>query len=140
MPVVRLASETDFSGWRQAARALRTRDVAPEETLWTVDGSGADLFGEAAPAPASGAPPFTVPKGFVELADRAILHRSDERFALLYRLLWRLSREPDLLHIHSDPDVQKARHFAKSVGLAAHKMKAFVRFRMVSDPDGRIKL
>ena len=136
MPVVRLASETDFSGWRQAARALRTRDVAPEETLWTVDGSGADLFGEAAPAPASGAPPFTVPKGFVELADRAILHRSDERFALLYRLLWRLSREPDLLHIHSDPDVQKARHFAKSVGLAAHKMKAFVRFRMVSDPDG----
>ncbi|WP_394761708.1 UdgX family uracil-DNA binding protein [Phenylobacterium sp.] len=136
MPVVRLASETDVTGWRQAARALRSRDVAPEETLWTVDGSGADLFGEAAPAPAAGAPAFTVPKTFVDLADRVILHRSDERFSLLYRLLWRLSREPNLLHIHSDPDVQKARHFAKSVGLAAHKMKAFVRFRMVAGPDG----
>lgn len=133
MPTVRLASETDFAGWREAARALRARQVAPEETLWTVDGSG-DLFGEAAPA--TGAPSFTVPRAFVDLADTVILHRSDERFALLYRLLWRLEREPDLLRIHSDPDVQKAGHFAKSVNLASHKMKAFVRFKLVSDCDG----
>jgi DNA polymerase len=135
MPTVRLASETDFAGWREAARALRARQVAPEEALWTVDGSG-DLFGEAAPAPATGGPSFTVPKAFLDLADTVIRHRSDERFALLYRLLWRLGREPDLLHIHSDPDVQKARHFAKSVGQAAHKMKAFVRFRLATGPDG----
>ncbi len=135
MPTIRLASETDFAGWREAARALRARQVAPEETLWTVDGSG-DLFGEAAPPPAAGAPSFTVPKEFLELADTVVLHRSDERFALLYRLLWRLGREPDLLHIHSDPDVQKARLFARSVSQAAHKMKAFVRFRRVAGPDG----
>jgi len=135
MPTVRLASETDFAGWREAARALRARQVAPEEALWTVDGSG-DLFGESPPPPPAGAPTFTVPKAFVELADTVILHRSDERFALLYRILWRLGHEPNVLHIHSDPDVQKARHFAKSVGLAAHKMKAFVRFRQVTDPDG----
>jgi DNA polymerase len=135
MPTVRLASETDFAGWREAARTLRGQQVAPEEALWTVDGSG-DLFGEAPPAPLAGGSTFTVPKAFLELADTVILHRSDERFALLYRLLWRLGREPDLLHIHSDPDVQKARHFAKSVGLAAHKMKAFVRFRLVTGPDG----
>ncbi len=54
----------------------------------------------------------------MELADTVVLHRSDERFALLYRLLWRLGAEPNLLHIHSDPDVQKARLFAKSVSLA----------------------
>jgi probable DNA metabolism protein len=136
MQVVRLASETDFPGWRRAARALRAGQVAPEETLWTVDGSGGDLFGEARPLAAPGGPAFTVPKDFLELADTVILHRSDERFALLYRLLWRLGREPNVLLIHSDPDVQKARHFAKSVGLAAHKMKAFVRFRLVTDPDG----
>ncbi|WP_372784890.1 UdgX family uracil-DNA binding protein [Phenylobacterium sp.] len=136
MPTVRLASETDFQGWREAARALRSSQVAPEATLWTVDGAGGDLFGEAAPSPAAGAPAFTVPREFVELADRVILHRSDERFALLYRLLWRLGREPDLLRIHSDPDVQKAQGFAKAVGLAAHKMKAFVRFRLATDPEG----
>jgi DNA polymerase len=135
MPTVRLASETDFPGWRQAARALRARQVAPEKTLWTVDGAG-DLFGEAAPAPLDGAPAFTVPRDFLELADLVILHRSDERFALLYRLLWRLAREPNLLRLHSDPDVQRARGFAKAVGLAAHKMKAFVRFRLATGPEG----
>ena len=135
MPTVRLASETDFAGWREAARALRRGQIPPGEALWTVDGTS-DLFGEAAPTPAAGAPSFTVPKEFLELADMVILHRSDERFALLYRLLWRLGQEPSLLHIHSDPDVQKARQFAKSVSLAAHKMKAFVRFKLVSGRDG----
>jgi DNA polymerase len=135
MPTVRLTSEIDFAGWRQAARALRARQVSPEETLWTVDGSG-EPFGEAEPQPVAGDQAFTVPKEFLELADTAILHRSDERFALLYRLLWRLGREPGLLRTESDPDVQKARQFAKSVNLAAHKMKAFVRFTLVTDPDG----
>ncbi|WP_411287704.1 UdgX family uracil-DNA binding protein [Phenylobacterium sp.] len=133
MQVVRLAHETDFDGWREAARRLRTGGVAPETALWTIDGAG-DLFAEAMPAAPAAAPAFTVPKGFVELADRVILHRSDERFALLYRLLWRLQGEPNLLRILSDPDVVKARDLAKNVSRAAHKMKAFVRFRLVIDP------
>jgi DNA polymerase len=137
MQVVRLASETDFAGWREAARSLRAHGVPPEAALWTVDGAG-DLFGEAAPAPQAGAPPFTVPREFLELADTVILHRSDERFALLYRLLWRLQREPNLLRIASDPDVAQARSFAKQVSQAAHKMKAFVRFRQMQDEDGEI--
>jgi DNA polymerase len=137
MPTIRLASETDFAGWRQAARALRAGQVAPQETLWTVDGAGGDLFGEAGPMAPAGAPAFTVPREFVELADLVILHRSDERFALLYSLLWRLGREPELLRLQSDPEVQKARHFARAVSQAAHKMKAFVRFRPVSDADGQ---
>jgi probable DNA metabolism protein len=136
MPTVRLASEIDLAGWREAARALRMRQVAPEEALWTVDPSG-DLLGEAGRAPVTGGGArFTVPKAFLELADLVILHRSDERFALLYRLLWRLGREPELLHVEADPDVQKARLFARSVSLAAQKMKAFVRFRPVTDPHG----
>ena len=72
----------------------------------------------------------------MQLADKVILHRSDERFALLYRLLWRLQGEPHLLRLHSDPEVQKAQGFARAVDQAAHKMKAFVRFRLTADPDG----
>ena len=135
MLTVRLSSETDFAGWRSAARALRAGQVAPGEALWTVDGAG-DLFGEGAPMPAAGGAAFTVPRDFMELADKVILHRSDERFALLYRLLWRLQGEPRLLRLRSDPDVQKAQGLAKAVGLAAHKMKAFLRFRLVTDAEG----
>jgi DNA polymerase len=109
--------------------------VAPEDVLWTVDGA-AELFGAAQPSPApSEAAAFKVPRSFVELADEVILHRSAERFALLYRLLWRLSGEPELLRVHSDPDVMKARGFAREVSTAAHKMRAFVRFRLIEDPD-----
>ncbi|RAK58613.1 uracil-DNA glycosylase [Phenylobacterium hankyongense] len=132
MQVVRLASGTDFPGWREAARTLRAHGVAPDAALWTVDGAG-DLFAEALPeAPAAGRA-FTVPRAFLELAEAVILHRSNERFGLLYRLLWRMEREPDLLHIASDLDVARARSLARQVDQAVHKMKAFVRLRRVGD-------
>jgi probable DNA metabolism protein len=134
MQVVRLASEIDLAGWRDAARALRGHGVPPEAVLWSVDGA-ATLFGEAGPAP-GGEAKFTVPKTFVDLAQGVILHRSDERFALLYRLLWRLQREPELMHIRTDPDVARAHDFAKAVSRASHKMKAFVRFRTADDDHG----
>jgi DNA polymerase len=134
MTVARLASETDFAGWRAAARRLRAEAVAPDRVVWTVDGAG--LFPGELPAAEPGGCGFTVPREFVELAERVVLHRSDERFGLLYRLLWRLQEEPQLMHIRSDPDVARAHDLARAVDRAAHKMKAFVRFRQATDADG----
>jgi len=84
-----------------------------------------------------GAAAFSVPREFLELAEAVVLHRSDERFDLLYRILRRLAGEPHLLRMAGDPDVAKARGFARQVSQAAHKMKAFVRFRRVEDAEGR---
>ncbi|MDB5429536.1 MAG: phage polymerase-related protein [Caulobacter sp.] len=147
MRVVRLATETDFEGWRAAARALRLEGLNPEAVVWTVDGAEPDLLSggmaeAGAAAPGLGAPQaaLTVPRGFMELAGAVVLHRSAERFALLYRLLWRLQKQPRLLEVTTDIEVAKARAYAHAVGHAAHKMKAFVRFRLVEDaaaaPDG----
>ncbi|MDP3385540.1 MAG: uracil-DNA glycosylase, partial [Phenylobacterium sp.] len=98
MRVVRLASETDFDGWRAAARALRPEAAAPADVLWTVDGGQASLFPAETPqAPAAGDGGFKVNRAFVDLASRVALHRSAERFDLLYRLLWRLEATPRLL-------------------------------------------
>ncbi len=133
MQVVRLRHETDFAGWREAARALRSAHVAPDATLWTVDGAALPMGDEL---PTGVASPFSVPREFMELADQVVLHRSGERFALLYRLLWRLQGEAHLLRIASDPDVARARSFARDVSRAAHKMKAFVRFRLTTAEDG----
>jgi DNA polymerase len=131
MQVVRLAHETDFDGWRAAARRLRAHGVAPEAALWTVGGQG-----DGEPAEAAALDAFTVPKGFLDLANRLILHRSDERFSLLYRLLWRLQDDPRLLRMVADPDVARARDFADAVSRAAHQMKAFVRLRPAADAQG----
>ncbi|HEV7386038.1 MAG TPA: DUF4130 domain-containing protein, partial [Phenylobacterium sp.] len=134
MQVVRLASETDFPGWRAAARTLRARRIAPEEALWTVD-AGGDLFDDTAVEAAPQG--FTVPRAFLDLAGAVIRHRSDERFALLYQLLWRLGREADLLSRYADPDVRKAQAFAQAVAQAEQQMRAFAQFRPFPDADGR---
>jgi DNA polymerase len=136
--IIRIASETDFQGWRQAARALRMRGVTPEETLWTVDGSRGPIV-ETVATSVESAPAFTVPRDFLELANAVILHRSDERFSLLYRLLWRLGPEPGLLRSAADQDVRKARCFAEAVALAVRQMTNSAHFRPMTGPlpEGR---
>ena len=135
MRTIRLAQETDFDGWRAGARALAVRGVPPAEARFTVGEGQGGLFDEAA-GPAPEQPSFAVSKAFVELARVVVLHRSEDRFDLLYRLLWRLQRERDLMRIVSDADVADAFERAKNVSRASHKMKAFVRFREVRDDEG----
>ena len=54
-----------------------------------------------------------------------------ERFAILYRLLWRLRGNHDLLGIATDPDVAQVMAMAKAVHRDEHRMHAFVRFREI---------
>jgi probable DNA metabolism protein len=138
MRVVRLASEIDFVGWRTAARALRAEGVEPQAVVWTVERELFDFSspacgggGAAQSAVTEGARAFTVPAAFVELAEQVIQNRSADRFALLYRILWRLEREPRLIDNPADPDMARARDMAKAVSRSSHKMKAFVRFRLI---------
>ena len=133
-----LATQTDFDGWRAAARAAVLADVAPDRIVWTVAGDGDDLFGddEIADLPPVDRPQFNVSKSFVALAKEITVHSDPERFALLYRLLWRLRTIPHLLDDASDGDVHAARAMAKAVHRDIHKMHAFVRFREIVAPDG----
>jgi len=136
MHVAALADETDFDGWRRAARAFRQAGVPPGQAAFRVGEGRGGLFDEGLPPPGPGATPFSVPKAFLDLAGDVILHRSGDRFDLLYRLLWRLGNEPDLLKVVTDVDVADALTRARNVSRASHKMKAFVRFRQVMGGDG----
>jgi probable DNA metabolism protein len=128
---ITLDSETDFDGWRKAARTLALNDVKPSDVTWRVADDAPELFGPTAPPLEPPPGTFNVPAKFVELAEVAILHRDPERFALLYRLLWRLRQNHDLLDIATDPDVAEVAAMAKAVRRDEHKMHAFVRFREV---------
>ncbi|NOJ45603.1 UdgX family uracil-DNA binding protein [Bradyrhizobium archetypum] len=131
MRIITLNSETDFDGWRTAARALALNDVKPSDVTWRVADDAPELF-EPTNLPLE--PPhgtFNVPAKFIELAEIAILHRNRERFALLYRLLWRLRQNHDLLAIATDPDVAEATAMAKAARCDEHRMHALVRFREV---------
>lgn len=135
--LVRLANETDLDGFRREARALLARGVAPEDVHWSAGPYHDDLFAGEAAASAEGPPAgsFTVPAAFLELCHTVVLHRDAQRFALLYRLLWRLAHEPGLRHDPLDADMLQARQMAQAVRRDIHKMHAFVRFRQVADED-----
>jgi DNA polymerase len=133
MHFITLASETDFEGWRKAARALALNNVVPSDVTWTVHGNEPELFQPSELAPLLETPnaTFNVPAKFIEFSQSVILHRDPERFAILYRLLWRLRSNHDLLDVATDPDVAQVVAMAKAVRRDEHKMHAFVRFREV---------
>ncbi len=140
MHTVTLASDTDFAGWRTAARALVLNGIVPAEVTWNVADASPGLFeqsGKPLP-PVAGRPTFNVPARFVELAQFAILHRDQQRFAVLYRLLFRLHGHSELIQIATDRDVALVQDMAKAVHRDQHKMKAFVRFREIGrEPNNR---
>jgi DNA polymerase len=126
-----------FSSWRSVARVLLSTGAEPAEILWT-DGSEMTLPLLAAPLhrSAASAANFTVPPLFLSLARTVALHRDPARWALLYRILFRLTHEqPRLLDISVDDDVHRLNEMHKSVRRDLHKMHAFVRFRRVDAGD-----
>jgi DNA polymerase len=129
-----LAHPTDLDGWRQQARGLIARQIAPDAIAWRVSGHPQDLFAIPSALAPVDAVELTVPRRFAELASTIVCHRHPARFSLLYRLLWRITRgERRLLAVLSDPEVVRAEAMAKSVRRDLHKMKAFVRFRSTEE-------
>lgn len=136
MRVVGLATEDDFEGWRDAARALAGGRVLPSEVVWQVGDRPVDLFGDEAVLETAEPRPFKVPRAFLDLAQTAILHSDPQRFALLYSLLAGLIEHPNRINDHADPLVRRLEEMAKQVRRDIHKMRAFVRFREMEDEGG----
>ncbi len=122
--------EPRFVAWRDRARLLLAQSIPPEEILWETEGGS--LFAadetERTPIPTE---PLRIPRRFLDLAELVACHRAPERWALLYRVAWRISRgnERQLLQIATDSDVNRLQEYSAAVRRDRHKMKAFVRFR-----------
>lgn len=135
---ITLDAPDDFEGWRDAARGLLMAGVAPDRVGWSVRGEGGDLFAgqELRPEPVPGARQPRVSARFLQMAKSAILHSDSERFSLLFGLLWRLQSNPRLMDDATDPAVRRIEQLARTVRRDIHKMRAFLRFREVPEPDG----
>ena len=137
MRTVHLASLNDFDEWRAVARRLLLEVVPPDEIMWVDPRSPHDLFGtEESVEQVTGRKVGTVPQRFIDWAEAGICHSDPERFGLLYRLLWRLQKDKDLMEVRSDPDVGKLDRRVSAVRRDAHKMKAFVRFKEIVEDSG----
>lgn len=129
---VALAPGADLEGFRRALRGLMAAGVMPDAVSWTC--GEADLF---APLPLPPGDPIPLPRLAAQLIETVVCHRDPARYALLYRLVWRLRHgEPELLNNPADPLVYRLQRLAQAIRRDLHKMHAFVRFRRLEDPDG----
>jgi DNA polymerase len=121
-----------FNEWRSQAKILLSHNIPAHEVTW-VHAHQSLLFGKL-PLEKEGAHRFTVPADFIPFAETIACHRLDERWNLLYRLLYRVTHgEKHLLCITVDPLVHQLHMMEKAIRRDSHKMKAFVRFRKVEE-------
>ena len=148
MTTIRVA---DYESWRAAAKRALDGSVDPGDIFWVDGGAEQQTLPMTAAAPArvesgdgikghahaASNPPLSVPRRFVEIATLASCHREPGKWAMLYRLLWRLVHEGrSLLDVASDDDVHAVEQMAAQVRRDEHKMRAFVRFTRVEEDPG----
>ncbi len=127
-----LAPGADQAGFRRAVRRLIAAQVLPDDVIW--DAGTPELFGGAMD---EDGPPVSLPRAMAALIEAIVCHSDPERYALLYRLIWRtLHGERALLETASDPLVHRLSLMRKSVARDLHKMHAFLRFRRADTADG----
>ncbi len=130
------ARALDFDSWRLQARGLLQAQIPPENVIWG-DQQAALFSAELAPSREAPAETVRVPASFLRKAEVACEHADPDRFAVLYRLLWKLAH--GLVHTLDDPldpDAAKLTAMLRQIREEEHDMHAFVRFRRTLAPDG----
>ena len=130
---VTLAADADVEAFRQAAKRCLAQNLPPDAVVFVA--GGATLL----PPPADDAPgaEMRISRALRDLVGQVSAHRADDRFDLLYGLIWRyITGEKSVLQRAADAAVQKAMNYARAVRRDIHKMHAFLRFRE-SEIDGR---
>jgi DNA polymerase len=137
-----LSGPADFDGWRIAAARLLAKGIDPSETDWgcaddplailTANDDGAPEAAEAIRLDAS--------KAFTDLAKRVIQHQHAVRFALLYRLLWRLKKQPNLLESATDSEVFVAHAMSRAVQEETELVKSSLCFHAVPSDYGPVSV
>lgn len=134
--MIHASISNNFESWRTAARKFLVGGVPPEQIVWANEEQGSLLpthRNESCDAD------FTVPSGFLDLARAVSCFDGNHKWALLYRILFRLRTENrNLLRIESDVDVSAAKRMEKAVNRDVHKFHAFVRFRKLEVADDEI--
>jgi probable DNA metabolism protein len=129
----------NLATWTELALAGIRDGIAPAAMQWADDG----LFQLSSSAAAGSRRDVVVandlllrPSIFSKLARSVACHRHPSRWDALYATLWRIVRgEPELLTVATDPLVHRLVQMHRNVKRASHKMKAFVRFRLVAEND-----
>ena len=129
MKKVTISSVPGYDEWRKASRECLAQHIPPENVTWQISQSNQDdLFAVTDSANAIGESQtnFRIPRSVLTLLKYALCHQAPDRFALCYRVLWRVVFENrNLIHLKTDEDVLRLNVLAKAVKRDAYKISAF---------------
>lgn len=132
MKTISISSLPGFEEWKDAARQCLAENIPPDHILWRHGDAQQNLFAEASPVQKQKTS-FNVPKAFIDLASAALCHQDERKYALSYRILWRLLHEnKNLLKMKTDHDIFQFEKMVKAVRRDAYKITAFLRFREIN--------
>ena len=115
-----------FAGWRDTARALLRQGLAPHQVNWRGDGDRGGLFDQA-PSPVNTTPAAEaprIPRQLLALLQSAACFRVEDRWSLLYRILWRVAQGDRAAMLPGDIDGSQLHKRLKAVRREAHHLHA----------------
>lgn len=126
--MIALDCDEHFSTWRDQARTLLGHGIDPAQVTWS-QGPIDDLLAVPAPLP-DGPGPFRakVPAALLSLLEQASRYRGEQRWNLLYEVLWRVAHGDRTAMLAGDRLGSELHRRIKQVSREAHHLHAFVRF------------
>ncbi|MCV4264125.1 TIGR03915 family putative DNA repair protein [Pseudomonas capsici] len=117
-----------FDTWRQQARWLLSHEIDPSRVSWKA-GNDTDLFSSDEDIPQEPGPfQARVPLELLNLLQNAACYRGDQRWSLLYEVLWRVSHGDRTAMLAGDRLGSELHRRLKTIGREAHHLHAFLRF------------
>ncbi|MBD8731810.1 TIGR03915 family putative DNA repair protein [Pseudomonas sp. CFBP 13710] len=115
-----------FATWRQQARWLLSHQIDPSHVGWN---TVADLFATDEHYPAEIGPfQARIPLALIELLESAAQYRGEQRWSLLYEVLWRVSHGDRTAMLAGDRLGSELHRRIKQVRRESHHLHAFLRF------------
>ncbi|MFJ4351132.1 TIGR03915 family putative DNA repair protein [Pseudomonas sp. NPDC089428] len=128
MGVIALDCDDQFGTWRNQARTLLGHGIDPADVTWA-QGPIQDLLALPTPLP-EGPGPFRakVPATLLTQLEQAARYRGEQRWNLLYEVLWRVAHGDRTAMLAGDRLGSELQRRIKQVSREAHHLHAFVRF------------
>ena len=124
-----------FAEWRVAARELLACDVAPPAVQWCASGAPPQPMhtdngsGEFTNRLKNPHPTLHLPRSLMDMLQSAACCRVPDRWAFLYRVVWRWQHGDQAVLCAADDDGGRLRAMVKVVHREEHDMYACIRFR-----------
>lgn len=133
---VNLVAADSQASFRLVSQQLLALRVDPREVEWRLEVDSGPVSVGATPTRTGTSGHGLIPRSFLRIVDLVVLHCDPGRWALLYRLLWRLVNEQDFAQTTEDEEMRRAFAMSHAVRREISRQKQRLAFTVIEDARG----